>query len=59
MLKGHLSTTHFTDTYVAMWVDATLQMMSQDVQASVENGVILTMKFPVYASQVRFAKSIQ
>ncbi len=56
MLKGHLAKTAFTDNYEATWVDATMESFDKDVYGLIENGVILSLNFPVYKSQVRFAK---
>lgn len=56
MLKGRLEKTIFTDNFKASWIDATLRPIDLDVQAAFESGVILTIKFPVYKSQVRFSK---
>ncbi|MDD6687799.1 hypothetical protein [Sodaliphilus pleomorphus] len=56
MLKGRLEKTIFTDNFKASWIDATLRPIDLDVQAAFESGVILTVKFPVYKSQVRFSK---
>jgi hypothetical protein len=56
MLKGHMTKTMFSGNYDATWIDATMEPIDKDVQASIENGVILTMNFPVFKSQVRFAK---
>lgn len=56
MLKGHMTKTIFSGNYDATWIDATMEPIDKDVQASIENGVILTLSFPVYKSQVRFAK---
>ena len=56
MLKGHLTKTVFSGNYDATWIDATLEPIDNDVQATIENGIILTMYFPVFKSQVRFAK---
>lgn len=58
MLKGTLKKTIFTDVYTASWVDSMHEPLDDDVQASIESGVILTVKFPVYRSQVRFSKVI-
>jgi len=59
MLKGKLKPTLFVDNFEAEWIDATMEMIDKDVQANLENGVILTFKFPVFKSQVRFQKVIQ
>lgn len=56
MLKGHMTKTVFSGNYDATWIDATMEPIEKDVQATIENGVILTLYFPVYKSQVRFAK---
>ena len=56
MVKGHLSKTMFTGNYDLKWTDATFEPIDEDAYATVENGVILTLNFPVYKSQVRFAK---
>ena len=56
MLKGHMTKTVFSGNYDATWIDATMEPIENDVQATIENGVILTMNFPVFKSQVRFAK---
>lgn len=56
MLKGHIVKTIFSGDYDARWIDATMEPIDKDVQATIENGVILTLNFPIYKSQVRFAK---
>lgn len=56
MKKGHMKKTIFTGNYDLNWIDATMEPIDQDANASVENGVILTLYFPTYKSQVRFAK---
>lgn len=56
MLKGHITKTIFSGNYDATWIDATMEPIDRDVQATIDNGVILTLNFPVYKSQVRFAK---
>ncbi|MBR6283824.1 MAG: hypothetical protein IKR25_05960 [Muribaculaceae bacterium] len=56
MLKGRLSTTIFADHYDLLWVDATGDPITHDAYATVENGVLLTLKFPVFSSQIRLAK---
>ncbi|MBR3100303.1 MAG: hypothetical protein IKH19_00950 [Muribaculaceae bacterium] len=55
-LKGHLRKTSFVDNYDATWIDATMLPIDKDVYASFDNGTILTLHFPVYKSQLRFAK---
>ena len=58
MLKGHITRTQFTGNYDLCWIDATMEPISEDCYAANENGVILTLNFPIYKSQVRFAKVI-
>ena len=59
MLKGHIVKTVFTGNYDLTWIDATMEPISEDAYATIENGVILTFNFPLYKSQVRFAKVIE
>jgi hypothetical protein len=56
MLKGHMSKTIFSGNYDLSWIDATMEPIDNDAYATLENGVILTLYFPTYKSQVRFAK---
>ena len=58
MLKGHITRTQVTGNYDLCWIDATMEPISEDCYAAIENGVILTLNFPIYKSQVRFAKVI-
>ena len=58
MLKGHIKKTVFSGNYDLMWIDATMEPISEDTYATIENGIILSLYFPVYKSQVRFAKVI-
>lgn len=58
MLKGHITRTQFTGNYDLLWIDATMEPISEDCYAAIENGVILTLNFPIYKSQVRYAKVI-
>lgn len=59
MLKGNLSKTMFNGVFKAQWIDATFNALNQDVQAVIENGVILSIKFPIFKSQLRFSKVIK
>lgn len=59
MLKGHMTKTIFSGNYDLTWIDATMEPIEKDAQAAIENGVILTLSFPVYKSQVRFAKVLE
>lgn len=56
MLKGHITKTQFSGNYDLRWIDATMEPIDEDCYATVENGVILSLNFPIYKSQVRFAK---
>lgn len=56
MLKGKLQPTMFGGIYDGLWIDATMLPIDEDVQANIDNGVVLTLRFPVYNSQLRFAK---
>lgn len=59
MLRGRLHDTRFVNHYNLEWVDATFDLMSRDVYADVEQGIMLTLSFPVYRSQMRFVKAQQ
>ena len=56
MLKGHITKTAFSGNYDMTWIDATMEPIDEDAYATIENGIILTLYFPVFKSQVRFAK---
>ncbi len=56
MLKGRFTPTIFSDHYDLMWIDATGDPITQDAYAAIENGVLLSLQFPVYKSQMRFSK---
>lgn len=57
LLKGRLEKTVFSGTYKAVWIDATFQPFTDEVQATIDEGIILTVRFPVYNnSQIRFSK---
>lgn len=58
MLKGTLSKTMFGGVYQATWIDSTFEPLTEDIQATIENGVILTIKYPVLKSQLRFSKML-
>lgn len=59
MLKGKMTKTLFNNVFNGMWVDATFEPINEDVQYSIENAVILTLKLPVYKSQIRFSKVVE
>ncbi len=56
MKKGEMFKTIFTDNFTGKWNDATQEAINEDVYVTFESGVILTFKFPVYKSQIRFSK---
>ena len=56
MKKGHMTKTIFSGNYDLTWIDATMEPIDKDAYATIENGVILTLNFPIFKSQVRFAK---
>lgn len=58
MLKGHITKTQFIGNYDLRWIDATMEPLDEECYASIENGILLTLNFPIYKSQVRFAKVI-
>lgn len=57
MIKGHITPTIFSGNYDLSWIDATMEPIGDDAYATIENGVLLTLVFPEYKSQVRFAKA--
>ena len=59
LLKGHITKTIFDGNYGLEWIDATFQPIVQDAYATFENGVLMTLDFPVYESQVRLSKVLQ
>lgn len=59
MKKGHITKTLFTGNYDLTWIDATMEPIDEDAYATVENGVILTLNFPIFKSQMRLAKVIE
>ena len=59
MLKGHITKTQFTGNYDLKWIDATMEPIDEDCYATIENGILLTLNFPIYKSQVRFSKVLE
>ena len=59
LLKGHISKTIFDGHYDLEWIDATFQSIEQDAYAAFENGVLMTLNFPVYKSQLRLSKVLK
>lgn len=56
MLKGHMGKTAFVGNYDLRWIDATMEAIDDDAYATIENGIVLTLSFPVFKSQIRFSK---
>ncbi len=56
LLKGRLTPAIITDEYASMWIDSNFTPFAEDVQASIENGVIMTIRLPLLKSQLRFSK---
>lgn len=59
MLKGHIDKTIFDGHYDLEWIDATFQPIAQDAYAAIENGVLMTLNFPIYKSSLRLSKVIR
>ena len=58
-LKGRLTKTIFDGNFDLMWIDATHRVIEEDASASFENGVLLTLRFPIFRSQMRLKKVLQ
>ena len=56
MLKGKLIKTGFIDEYDMVWYDSDMRYMPHDLSVSIENGSILTLRFPTLNSQIRFSR---
>ncbi len=56
LLKGHLSETIFSDEYNLVWYDSDMQAMTEELSAKIEKASLITFRFPVYNSQIRFSK---
>ena len=59
LLKGHISKTIFDGHYDLEWIDSTFSPIAQDAYAAFENGVLMTLNFPVYKSQIRLSKVLR
>lgn len=55
MKKGHLTPTIFTNHYNLTWVDATFDTLDNDCHATVEQGSILTLSFPLMKASMRLS----
>lgn len=56
MTKGSMTPTIFSNTFKGKWIDSTYEPITEDVQVDIENSVILSFKFPVFKSCLRFSK---
>jgi len=56
MKKGRLRPTIFNQSYELDWTDATGESMGPDCHATIEQGAILTLNFPLYKSSLRFSR---
>lgn len=56
MVKGKLRATIFAGHYDLEWVDASFERMTKDVHATIEDGALLTVVFPLYKAKMRFVK---
>ncbi|MCM1354867.1 MAG: hypothetical protein NC212_00505 [Staphylococcus sp.] len=56
MLKGRLKQTVFLNHYDLMWIDSTFEPITQDIHASVTDGAILTLSFPLLKTTLRFSR---
>lgn len=56
MLKGQLRATVFNGHYDLSWIDASFEPMTSDIHATIEDGALLTLSFPLYKTTLRFSK---
>ncbi len=56
MVKGRMTPTPFKSHYDLTWYDSMMVPMDDDTFSMVDDEMILTLKFPVYRSQLRFYK---
>ncbi len=56
MRKGRLIPTDYIDHYDLEWIDATFVPRTVDIHASVAQSSILTLRFPLLRSSLRFTK---
>lgn len=57
MLKGHLEPVKMlVDQFYLVWYDALGEIMTEDIDASIEQNAILTFRFPLYKTVIRFLK---
>ena len=56
MKKGELKAMPFIDTYRLVWYDAEKELLDNDLYATIDNSMILTLHFPAEKSQIRLYK---
>lgn len=56
MLKGRLIPTIFADHFNLEWYDSMLNLIDDETSATIEQGAILTLNFPLLKAQMRFSK---
>ena len=44
------------DQFYLVWYDALGEIMTEDIDASIEQNAILTFRFPLYKTVIRFLK---
>ncbi|MGM9803592.1 MAG: hypothetical protein ACI308_05380 [Muribaculaceae bacterium] len=57
MIKGKLTKTRFQGQYDLIWYDAECKPFITDVHATMTDGAVLTLHFPLYKSQLRLSKN--
>lgn len=56
MLKGRLKPTIFVGHYDLEWIDSTFEPIDRDIHATVSDGAILTLSFPLLKTTLRFSR---
>jgi len=59
MKKGELTPTIFSDHYDLLWYDSHMEPIEYDANASVSQGAVLTLSFPLMKSTLRFSRQPQ
>ncbi|MBD5224642.1 MAG: hypothetical protein HDS68_01575 [Bacteroidales bacterium] len=57
MVKAHLYATPFAGHYDVVWFDALFEDMGEEVTADLTDGAVLSFRFPIYKSMLRFARN--
>lgn len=56
MIKGRLIPTIFTDHYDLNWYDASMRPIDRECSATIEQGAILRLDFPLLKTSIRYSK---